>query len=189
MSQKDFGFYPSFYCFPFAIALCARLLVAHEPLGPVRDGTDQPLAIVGTWEAVDRHVAMGSLYQPVHGVRQREAVVTFQQAGDRLTGFAVCGHHHQISNQERWKGGRTEFRKVTIEDNRLTIEFAIDEWFKGSGPLAVEEGRLKNAGTIRVEAKLQDDRLAGIWKMLLADGSEVFRGEWEASRTKEATKP
>lgn len=38
---------------------------------------------------------------------------------------------------------------------------------------------------IRVEARLADDRLAGTWKMFLTDGTEVFRGEWEAVRTKE----
>jgi hypothetical protein len=41
-----------------------------------------------------------------------------------------------------------------------------------------------NKGTVRVEAVLPKDRLAGTWKMFLVDGTEVFRGEWEAVRHK-----
>jgi hypothetical protein len=48
----------------------------------------------------------------------------------------------------------------------------------------VEVGRVENKGTVRVEARLKDDRRAGTWKMFLADGTEVFRGEWEAVRAK-----
>jgi hypothetical protein len=62
------------------------------------------------------------------------------------------------------------------------FEFDIDEWRLEAGPIAVEQQKLANKGTVRVEAKLEGDRLTGLWKLLLADGSEVFRGEWEARR-------
>jgi mannose-6-phosphate isomerase-like protein (cupin superfamily) len=160
---------------PFLPALCAA--------------DDPPPSVVGAWESIDRHVAIGSLYQPVHGVRKREGMVYVEQNGDRLTGYAIQADHAAITFQERWKDGRTDFRKVTFEGNRLMFEFDIGEWRKEAGPLAVEQGKLENKGTIRVEAVLDDDRLAGAWKMFLADGSEVFRGEWEATRAKEAPSP
>ncbi len=164
-----------------ACVVCPMPCEADDPTPP----------IVGTWKSLDRHVAMGSIYQPVHGVRQREGVVTFQREGDQLNGFAVCALHKQITNQERWKEGRTQFRKVTFSDNRLTIEFDIEEWVQESRPLLVASGRVENKGTIRIEAVLDGDRLAGAWKMFLADGSEVFRGEWEATRvpTKKDNQP
>jgi endonuclease YncB( thermonuclease family) len=145
-------------------------------------GDGKPPTVLGTWNSIDRHVAIGSLYQPVHGVRKREGVVYFEQKGDGLTGYAVHADHKGISFQERWKDGRTDFRQVTFADNRLMFEFDIGQWRKEAGPLAVEAGGLENKGTIRVEAVLKKDRLAGTWKMFLADGSEVFRGEWEATR-------
>jgi cyanophycinase len=51
----------------------------------------------------------------------------------------------------------------------------------------VEEKKLENKGTIRVEATLLGERLTGTWKMFVADGAEVFRGEWEAVRAKDAS--
>ena len=67
-----------------------------------------------------------------------------------------------------------------------TFEFPIGEWFPTAGPIAVEDGRLENKGTIRVEARLTKGkigpRLVGSWHMFVADGTEVFRGEWEAVR-------
>ena len=148
---------------------------------------DKPSPVVGTWDSIDRHVSIGSLYQPVHGVRKRDGVVTFEHQGGRLIGYAIHADHKQIVGQDRWKDGRTEFRQVTFEGNRLTFEFDIVEWRKEAGPLAVEQGRVENKGTIRVEAVLKDDRLAGTWKMYLADGTEVFRGEWEATRAAAAS--
>jgi cyanophycinase len=144
---------------------------------------DKAAEIVGTWETIDRHVAMGSLYQPVHGVRKREGVVHFEQDGDRLSGYAIHADHEAISHQERWKDGRTEFRKVSFADGRLVFEWDIGEWFPSAGPIAVEQRRLENKGTVRVEAALQGERLVGTWKLFVADGTEVFRGEWEAVRS------
>ncbi len=147
----------------------------------------EPVSIVGTWESLDRHVAMGNLFQPVHGVRKREAVVCFHQEGDKLRGYAICEEHQAITHQERWKDGRTEFRKVSFTDDWLVFEWDIGEWFPTAGPIAVEDGRLANKGTIRVEARLTKGktgpRLVGSWHMFVADGTEVFRGEWEAIRS------
>jgi hypothetical protein len=44
----------------------------------------------------------------------------------------------------------------------------------------------ENAGKIRVEAKFKGEKLIGRWHMFTKDGTEVFRGEWEAVRHKEA---
>lgn len=145
--------------------------------------TDNSL-IQGKWNTIDRHIAMGSLYQPVHGVRKREGAVYFQQERDKLIGHSVTKDHEGISFQERWKNGHTNFRTVEFADNRLAFEFEIGEWRKGAGPLAVEEGRAANQGKVRVEAVLKDNRLVGWWRMYLGDGTEVFRGEWEAVRQK-----
>ena len=146
----------------------------------------------GHGRPVDRHVAIGSLYQPVHGVRKRAAKVFFAMEGDRIAGHAVMADHAAISHQERWKEGRTDFRLVRFTENQLVFEFDIDEWRAGSGPLAVEDRTQNNAGMVRVEASLKGDRLVGKWEMFLANGTEVFRGEWEANRDvaqKPATKP
>jgi len=174
--------------FASLLLCCSALLAVGSVTASAEESSPKP-AIVGTWDSIDRHVAIGSLYQPVHGVRKREGVVYFEQKEGRLTGHAVQADHQAISYQERWKDGRTDFRKVTFADNRLMFEFEIGEWRKEAGPLAVEEGRLENKGTIRVEAVLKGDRLAGTWKMFLADGTEVFRGEWEATRAKDAPAP
>jgi endonuclease YncB( thermonuclease family) len=144
---------------------------------------DTPPPVVGTWENTERHVALGSLYQPMHGVRIRQAVVRFNQDGGRLSGHAVAE-----DGQGGWKDNRTDFRNVTFAGDRLTFEFDIREWRKGAGPLAVEAGQLANKGTVRVEAQLRDGRLIGTWKMFLVDGTEVFRGEWEAVRAKDPEK-
>lgn len=146
---------------------------------------DDPKAILGRWDSLDRHVAMGSLFQPVHGVRKREAVVAFQKDGERLMGFAIMADHKAITNQERWKDGLTELRNVRFESNQLSFEFPIGEWFETKAPIAVADKRIANQGTIRVDARIQGDRLIGRWRMFLADETEVFRGEWEAKRTTE----
>jgi len=139
-------------------------------------------AILGDWETLDRHVAMGSLYQPVHGVRKREGLVRFALEGGRLVGRAVHEDHKAITHQERWTDGRTLFRQVSFTAGKLAFEWEIGEWFPTAAPIAVEDGKLPNKGTIRVEAMLVGQRLVGTWKMFVADGTEVFRGEWEAKR-------
>jgi hypothetical protein len=159
-----------------SMVLLPQLLLAEPPQDP-RD------RIVGTWNTIDRHVALGSLYQPVHGVRKRESVIFFERKGEGLAGHAVHADHSAIIGQERWKDGRTEFRAARFEGDTLSFEFDIVEWRITAGPIAVEEKRIENAGTIRIEGKLKGDRLVGKWGMFLKDGSEVFRGEWEAMRS------
>src|SRR6185503_3328394 len=125
-----------------AIVLLPNVLLADPPQDP-RD------RIVGAWNSTDRHAAMGSLFQPVHGVRKRESVVYFERKGDGLAGHAICADHAGISYQERWKDGRTEFCAVRFVGDTLTVEFDIAEWRITAGPIAVEEKRLENTGTIR----------------------------------------
>lgn len=145
-------------------------------------------SIVGIWNSLDRHASMGSLYQPVHSVRKREGVVCFEQQGDRLTGFAVVGHYKEIVFQERWTEGRTPFTSVRFADNQLMFEFPIDEWRVEAAPLSVEAKRQPNRGLVRVEARLEGDKLKGKWSQFTADGTEVFRGEWDAWRAEVSPK-
>src|SRR5205085_1706922 len=98
----------------------------------------------------DRHAAIGSIFQPVHGARTRESMVYFREDGGRLSGYAIHENPEAISFQERWKDGRTDFRTVRFADNQVTLDFDIAEWRRGAGPLAVEEGRLENKGSIRI---------------------------------------
>src|SRR5262245_25863181 len=126
-----------------AICLSTLLLptfaLAEEPKDP-RD------RIVGVWNSLDRHVSIGSLYQPVHGVRKRKAEIHFEHKGEGLSGHAICAHHREILFQERWKDGRTELGKVRFADNTLSFEYDIAEWRITDGPIAVEEKSLENAG-------------------------------------------
>jgi endonuclease YncB( thermonuclease family)/Leucine-rich repeat (LRR) protein len=160
----------------------AKLKRALPQLDTGRGRPDSSSAIVGVWESIDHHAAMGSLYQPVHGARHRESQVHFEQTIDGLAGRAVHADHAAITHQERWRDGRTEFKNVEFADGQLKFEFDIGQRRQGSGPLAVERGRLENKGTVRVEARLQGDQLIGKWSMFTADGAEVFRGEWQATR-------
>jgi hypothetical protein len=139
---------------------------------------DNPEVIVGEWSSIDRHVAMASLFQSEHGVRKRDAKLTFKRDGEKLTGFVGAADGD---------GGRIEFRDITFAGGRLSFEFDIT-WRKDHGPLAVEAGKVENKGVVKAEASLKDDRLAGTWKMYLVDGTEAFRGEWEATRAKRQAK-
>jgi hypothetical protein len=168
------------------LGLCANVVAAGEDDPPVGDAEpnvrEPPSPIVGVWASVDRHAAMGSLFQPVHGVRKREAVVYFLQDADGLKGYTLLADHKDITFQEAWTDGRTHFRNVTFQGDRLTFDVDFDKWRMDAGPIAVEEGRLENAGAVRVKARLDGDRLVGTWGIFIADGTEVFRGEWEATR-------
>ena len=163
-------------------AEAARTIAAPTIQAQADPAVSENTPLLGVWETIDRHVAMGSLYQPVHGVRKRVGLVRFEQAGDQIRGYAVHADHEAISYQERWKDGYTGLRNVTFEKGRLAFEWDIAEWFPTAGPIVVERKRLENKGTVRIEATLQDEQLVGTWKMFLADGTEVFRGEWEAWR-------
>jgi cyanophycinase len=173
-------------CIAVVAGICCQIAAGQQPAASQRPLELTLESLLGNWESLDRHVAIGSLFQPVHGVRKREAVVCFHREGESLRGYARCADHREISHQERWTDGRTEFTKVSLADGQLTFEFPIGEWFASAGPIAVEDRRLENKGTIRVAARLTKGqigpRLVGSWHMLLADGSEVFRGEWEAVR-------
>jgi hypothetical protein len=139
-------------------------------------------AVVGTWEVTAFHATQASLFQLGHGVRKRTAKVRFAQDGDRLSG-------HAVSTEHVGEEGPIVFRALRFADDRLAFEYEIKGWTPGAGPIAVEDRRLPNRGTLRAEARLTGDRLVGWWGLFTADGAEVFRGEWEATRAKKADKP
>jgi hypothetical protein len=151
--------------------------------------TSRASPVLGAWQVTDRHVAMGSLFQPSHGVRARGSVLTLEEKAGQLRGYAIVPGYKEIVSQRDWKDGRTEMLQASFADGRLTLEWEIRKWLEGAGPLAVEEKRAENKGTIRVEAVLKDQRLIGTWKMFLADGTEVYRGEWLAVRDSKETPP
>ena len=161
-------------------ALCLLPTSAQEPQSGEMAPEDNPSVIVGAWENEVRHAVHGSLYQPVHGTRVRGSVVHFNQDGDRLTGYSLTPDH----DQERWnKEGRTEFRSVKFAKGQLVFEFDIDELNHG------RRGRTKSRALVRVEAALKGDRLMGKWGLFQKEsGVELFRGEWEAVRSKAVEK-
>lgn len=132
--------------------------------------------VVGTWTTEDRHLAMGSVFQPHHETRQREAVMYLKQQGDQLSGYSITARHDAISNQGDWKEGRTTFNRVTFSEGKLMIEFNIKDVSHGWGR------QVKSPGMMRIEAAVQGDRMIGKWGLFLPDGSEPFRGEFEAVR-------
>src|SRR5262245_19999122 len=93
---------------PWAVVLACAAGSAGQDNKP----SEKPSPVVGSWKATDRHVAIGSLFQPVHGVRKRESMVCFRQDGGRLSGYAIHEDHAAITHQERWKDGHTNFRSV-----------------------------------------------------------------------------
>jgi hypothetical protein len=162
-------------CLAATAVLCIGA-AAQEQSKSTNNPARQTASIVGEWKAEDRHLAMGTLYQPMQGTRQRLSTVHFQQDGDRFTGYSITPKGEGLSGDKEWPSGRTEFRSVTYADNRLVFEFDVKE---------VKHGwrqRSKSEGTIRIEAELKGDRLVGKWGLFLKDGSEPFRGEWEAVR-------
>ena len=165
-------------CLTMTSALCFLNAPAQEPKGDDKKRNDKPELIVGAWESQDRHLAMGTLYQPEHGTRLREGGVYFKLEGDKLTGYSITPKGMGLSGSNSWKNGRTEFRTVTFADGKLVFEFDVREVAHGW------ELGVKEKATIRVEAKLTDGRLIGKWGLFLHDGTEPFRGEWEAVRIK-----
>ena len=157
-----------------ASALCLLNASAEEPKGDAKKRDGKPTSIAGAWESQDRHLAMGTLYQPEHNTRQREGAVYFKQDGDKWTGYSITPKGMGLSGSDSWKDGRTEFRTVMFADGKLVFEFDVKEVAHGWGL------RLKEPATIRVEAKLMDGRLIGKWRLFLKDGTGPFRGEWEA---------
>ena len=95
-----------------------------------------------------------------------------------MTGYSITPKGNGLSGSNSWKDGRTEFRTVTFADGKRVFEFDVREVAHGW------ELSRKEMATIRVEAKLTDGRLIGRWRLFLKDGTEPFRGEWEAVRPK-----
>ena len=163
-----------------ACGVAAAAFVAQTVAPPAKPSLPaappiDPKALVGVWNGLDRHAAMATLFQVEHGVRKRDASIEFKLVGGRLVGRA--------NGEDSDAPDGVEFRNLSLADGQLAFEFDI-RFSKEKGPLAVEAGRAEPKGRVRVEAKLEKDRLTGVWKMLLADGTEVFRGEWEARRAK-----
>jgi hypothetical protein len=153
---------------------------ADEPKGYEKGSKDRPSVIVGVWNNEVRHAVHQSLYQPAQGVRLRNSVLHFKQDGDSLTGYSLTPDH----DREGWnKEGRTELRDVVFANGRLVFEFDLFELNHGSG------GQMKSKASGRVEAGLKGDRLIGKWGLFDKEsGAELFRGEWEAVRSKDAEK-
>lgn len=147
----------------------------------------EPATVVGCWTATERHAAHGSLYQPIHTARKREALVYFERDGDRLTGRSETPDYKEITGQGDWDGG-TKFDRVRFTDGKLVFEIDITDWNPKLAPLSRGLTAKTHKGTTRVEAKLDGDKLVGKWGIFARDGTEVFRGEWEAVRAKEDDK-
>jgi hypothetical protein len=92
------------------------------------EGDDRPEAksapILGTWNATERHKGHGSLYQPNHEARKRDAVIYFEQDGDRLTGRAVTPNYKEIVGQGYWDG-KTKLERLRYSGGKLVFEIDI----------------------------------------------------------------
>lgn len=143
--------------------------------------------LVGAWKASERHEAHGSLFQPVHSARKRDALIYFEQDGDQLTGRSETPKHKQIAGQGDWDGRRV-LSRVRFSDDKLVFEVDIADWSPDTLPLSPELTGQNHKGTMRVEAQLRGDKLAGRWGIFTKAGAEIFRGEWEAVRMKESDK-
>jgi hypothetical protein len=168
-----------------AVASAAVLVLFAAQAQERKDGGTtngaKPSTVVGAWKATERHEAHGSLYQPVHIARKRDALVYFEQDGGRLTGRSETADYKEITGQSNWNG-RTTFDRVRFADGTLTFEIDITDWNPKLAPLSRELTGTTHKGTVRVDAQLQGDKLTGKWGIVTKDGVEVFRGEWEAVR-------
>ena len=147
----------------------------------------KPATLVGCWKATERHEAFGSLYQPIHTARKREALIYFEQDGGRLVGRSETPDYKEITGQGGWNG-RRKFDRVRFADGKLVFEIDITDWNPKLTPLSRELTAQKHKGTVRVEAQLDGDKLAGKWGVFTERGIEIFRGEWEAVRANEPDK-
>ena len=149
------------------------------------EGDDRPEAksapILGTWNATERHKGHGSLFQPNHEARKRDAVIYFEQDGDRLTGRAVTPNYKEIVGQGDWDG-KTKLERIRYSDGKLVFEIDIVEWDSNFSPLTDGLKQKDHKGTIRVEAQLKGNKLVGKWGVFTKEGAEIYRGEWEAVR-------
>jgi len=149
------------------------------------EGDDRPEAksapILGTWNATERHKGHGSLYQPNHEARRRDAVIYFEQDGDRLTGRAVTPNYKEIVGQGDWDG-KTKLERLRYSGGKLVFEIDIVQWDAESNPLTEALKQKDHKGTIRVEAQLKGNKLVGKWGVFTKEGAEIYRGEWEAVR-------
>ena len=149
------------------------------------EGDDKPEAksapLLGTWNATERHKAHGSLYQPIHTARKRDAVIYFEQDGDRLTGRSVTPNYKEIEGQGDWDG-KTKLERIRYSDGKLVFEIDIVEWDSNFSPLTDGLKQKDHKGTIRVEAQLKGNKLVGKWGVFTKEGAEIYRGEWQAVR-------
>lgn len=182
MSKTITGTVCALFCLAATSALYFLTATAQEPKGNEKKQDEKPASIAGAWDAEDRFLSMGTLYQPQHAVRMRHSTVYFKQDGPKLSGYSITPKGNGLSGSNVWKDGRTEFRTVTFADGKLMFEFDVREVAHGW------DRNIQEKATIRVEAQLKGDRLVGRWRLFLNDGSEPFRGEWEAVRTKELEK-
>ena len=159
-------------------ALYFLTATAQEPKGSEQKKDDNPASIIGKWTAEDTHLSLGALYQPTHQTRQRRSTVHFELKDGKLTGRSFTPYFKEIVLQKGWDG-HNSFTSIRFADGKLVFEIDCKEVSYGW------EGAQKEPATIRVEAQLKDDRLVGKWGMFLRDGSEPFRGGWEAVRAKE----
>jgi putative transposase len=91
----------------------------------------------------------------------------------RLENTHVCRYRmHDRGSGHLWQG---RFKAFPIqEDEHLLTALRY-----------VERDPMRAGLVDRAEAKLSDGRLIGKWGLFLKDGSEPFRGEWEAVRPKD----
>jgi hypothetical protein len=151
---------------------------AQEPNGSEQKRDDNPASIIGAWTAEDTHLSLGALYQPAHPTRQRRSRVYFELKDGKLTGHSFTPYFKEIVFQKGWDG-HNAFTSIKFADGKLVFEIDSKEVSFGW------EGAQKEPAIIRVEAQIKDDRLVGKWGVFLRDGSEPFRGGWEAVRAKE----
>jgi hypothetical protein len=156
--------------------------------GPGDTGLEsEPTAIAGAWSATERHKSHGSLFQPNHEARKRDAVIYFEQDGDRLTGRSVTPDYKKTVGQGDWNG-ETRLEHVRFSDGKLVFEVTIVAWDQKLAPLSEDLNRKDHKGTIRVEAQLKGDKLVGKWGVFTQEGAEIYRGEWEAVRAERPDK-
>jgi aminopeptidase N len=134
----------------------------------------KPQQIAGAWESTERQAALAGIFHKQPVVRKRQATLHVAESHDSLTGNIQLGGDNKAA---------TDFRVISFADDRLTFEYDT-RWAKDGDSFGKEPGKAEVKGVIRVEARLHQGRLAGTWKLLLANGIEVHRGEWEAVRPK-----
>jgi len=131
--------------------------------------------LVGVWESTSRQMTAGSLFRKEPLIQKAQAALHITESKGSLTGYALSGD----------PATRTNFSSLTFTDDRLTLEYDL-RFSEVTGSRGSEAGTVDTKGVGRVDARLIRGRLVGSWKLLRTDGTEVYRGEWEATRAKSA---